>query len=70
MLKGPSACDFSDWLIRVFRGNVGNMDDLLLHPTRRLASRARNGCQPSNLFVGHRQFDRLSPSCHDVTPRS
>jgi hypothetical protein len=41
-----------------------------LHPTRRLASRARNGCQRSNFFVGHSQLDRLPPSCHDVAPRS
>jgi hypothetical protein len=41
-----------------------------LHPTRSIASRARNGRQPSNLFVGHRQLDRLPPSCHDAAPRS
>jgi hypothetical protein len=41
-----------------------------LHPTCRLASRTRNSCQTSNLFVGHRQLDRLPPSCHDAAPRS
>ena len=41
-----------------------------LHPTRRLPSRARNGCQRSNFFVGHSQLDCLAPSCHDVAPRS
>jgi hypothetical protein len=40
-----------------------------LHAARRLAARARNGCEPSNLFGSHRQLDRLAPSCHDVTPR-
>ena len=37
-----------------------------LHPARCFASRAGNGCQTSNLLVGHRQLDRLSPSCHDA----
>ena len=41
-----------------------------LYPARRLASRARNGCQLSNLILGHRQLDRLPPSCHDAIPRS
>src|SRR5262249_30878304 len=41
-----------------------------LHPTRRLASRARNRFQLSNLFVGHRQLDRLPPARHDATPHS
>jgi len=41
-----------------------------LHPTCRLASRARNGCQLRDLLVAHRQLDRLPPSCHDATPRS
>ena len=40
------------------------------HSTRRLGSRARNRCQTSNLLIGHRQLDRLPPSCHDATPRS
>src|ERR1700751_6333917 len=41
-----------------------------LHPARRLGSRARNGQQARNLAVIHRQLDRLTPSCHDTTPRS
>src|SRR6516165_7607834 len=40
-----------------------------LHPTHRLRSRARNNCEVLNFFVGHRQFDRLPPSCHVATPR-
>jgi hypothetical protein len=40
-----------------------------LHAARRLVSRPRNACEPSNLFGSHRQLDRLAPSCHDVTPR-
>jgi hypothetical protein len=39
------------------------------HPTRRLASRACDNSQACNLFVGHRQLDRLPPSCHDAFPR-
>jgi hypothetical protein len=41
-----------------------------LDPARRLSSRARNGGQPCNLLVGHRQVDRMPPSCHDATPHS
>jgi hypothetical protein len=41
-----------------------------LHPTCRLASRARNACQLCDLLVAHRQLDHLPPSCHDATPRS
>src|SRR6202043_2330659 len=41
-----------------------------LHPARRLGSRARNGQQARNLALIHRQIDRLTPSCHDTTPRS
>jgi hypothetical protein len=41
-----------------------------LHSTRRLASGARNDRQPSDLLIGHRQLDHLSPSCHDAIPRS
>src|SRR5580700_10902878 len=40
-----------------------------LHPARRLGSRAGNNRQLSNLLIGHRQFDRLPPSCHVATPR-
>src|SRR5215472_16187720 len=49
---------------------VGKQHSRPLHPTHWLASRARNGCQPANFFLGHRQLDRLSPLCHDATPRS
>jgi hypothetical protein len=40
-----------------------------LNAMRRLGSRARNSCQLLNLFVGHRQFHHLTPSCHDAAPR-
>ena len=40
-----------------------------LHPTRRFASRVRNGCEFFNFVVGHRQLDRLPPSCHLGAPR-
>jgi len=40
-----------------------------LHPTRRFSSRVRNSCKFFNFVVGHRQFDRLPPSCHVGTPR-
>jgi hypothetical protein len=49
---------------------VGEQHLRPLHPARRLASRARNDHQPLNVFVLHRQFDRLPPSCHDAIPRS
>jgi hypothetical protein len=49
---------------------VGEQHLLALHSTRRRDARARNGCQPCNLFLGHRQLDRLPPSCHDATPHS
>jgi hypothetical protein len=39
------------------------------HPTRWLAARARNGFQDFDLFLGHRQLDRLPASCHDAFPR-
>jgi hypothetical protein len=40
-----------------------------LHSACRLAAGSRNRRQTCNRFVGHRQFDRLPPSGHDVTPR-
>jgi hypothetical protein len=40
-----------------------------LHAACRLAAGSRNRRQTCNLFVGHRQFDRLPPSGHDATPR-
>jgi hypothetical protein len=40
-----------------------------LDPTRCFASRARNRSQAFNLFVGHRQLDRLPPPPHVATPR-
>jgi hypothetical protein len=40
-----------------------------LHPTRRLGSGARNSSQFFNFLVGHRQFERLPPSCHYPAPR-
>jgi len=30
----------------------------------------RNDCQLHNLVLAHRNFDRLPPSCHDVTLQS
>ena len=39
------------------------------HSARRLGSRARNLRQLSNLLIGHRQLDRMPPSCHDASPR-
>jgi hypothetical protein len=36
---------------------------------RPLGPRVRYACQLRNLLVGHRQLDRLPPSCHDATPR-
>jgi hypothetical protein len=38
-------------------------------PTRCFASRARNRSQAFNLFVGHRQLDRLPLPRHVATPR-
>src|SRR5262245_22384236 len=49
---------------------VGKQHSRPLYPTRRLPSRARNGVQLANLFVGYCQLDRLPPPCHDATPRS
>jgi hypothetical protein len=36
---------------------------------RPLGPRVRYARQLRNLLVGHRQLDRLPPSCHDATPR-
>jgi hypothetical protein len=41
-----------------------------LHPTCRLASGARNACQPRDLLLAHRQLDHSPPSCHNATLRS
>src|SRR5882757_261902 len=49
---------------------VGQQHLRPLHSTCRLASRARNEPQPSNLLIAHRQLDHLPPSCHDAIPRS
>ena len=49
---------------------VGEQHLRPLHSARRLASRACNRRQPSNLLIGHRQLDHLPPSCHDAIPRS
>jgi len=49
---------------------VGKQHLRPLHPARRLGSRPRQNCQTSDLLIGHRHLDRLSPSCHDATPRS
>ncbi|WP_210253365.1 hypothetical protein, partial [Bradyrhizobium yuanmingense] len=38
-------------------------------PARWLGSRPRKSRQRFNLIVGHRQFDRLPPSCHETAPR-
>ena len=40
------------------------------YPARRLGPRPRQSRQCFNLLPGHRQLDRLPPSCHDATPRS
>jgi hypothetical protein len=38
-------------------------------PARPLGPRVRYARQLRNLLIGHRQLDRLPPSCHDATPR-
>src|ERR1022692_3605297 len=53
------------WLLAISQKHLRT-----LHPARRFGSRARNGQQPRNVAVIHRQLDRLPPSCHDTTPRS
>ena len=45
------------------------MSSICARSTRRAAS-LRERAIAGSLFVGHRQLDRLPPSCHDVTPRS
>ena len=35
----------------------------------RLGSRARNLPQLSNRLIGHRQLDRMPPSCREASPR-
>jgi hypothetical protein len=49
---------------------VGEQHSRPCNPARGLGSRARKGCQTSNLLIGHRQIDRLPPPCHFATPRS
>jgi hypothetical protein len=48
---------------------VNEQHSRAFHPTCRIASRACNGSQALNLFVGQRQLDRVPPSRHDATPR-
>ena len=40
------------------------------HPACRFGPRPRQSRQCFNLLSGHRQRDRLPPSCHDAAPRS